>query len=107
MIIYDFRVQAGENLLTTPLRIRQSILTTLDKMCSCLSDENQCTFETFTSCLTVKEKPMQCIDTLDRIQPSRKKRDTFKQSIVLASESRTQKSLVSTTNRIYPLSIKY
>lgn len=93
------RVNAGENLLAKPIASLQRISTTLDQMCSCSTDENRCTFQTLTSCMTINEKSLQCIDALDQLQLSRKKRDAS----ALVSKKRMPKYLVSSSTKFTPI----
>ena len=94
-----FRVNAGENLLALPIASLQRISTTLDQMCSCSTDENRCTFHTLTSCMTINKKLLQCIEALDKLQLSRKKRDAS----YLVSKNRMPKYLVSFSTKITPI----
>lgn len=94
LIIAHFRVQTGESLLTMPISNLQRISSSLPQICSCEPDGNQCTFQTFTSCLMAKEKPLQCIKASEQVQLSRTKRDVSQQSLALVSQSRILKTMV-------------
>ena len=94
LIIAHFRVQTGESLLTMPISNLQRISSSLPQICSCEPDGNQCTFQTFASCLMAKEKPLQCIKASEQVQLSRTKRDVSQQSLALVSQSRILKTMV-------------
>lgn len=84
---------SDENLLKEPLSIRQPISSTLDKICMCNSNGDQCSYNTLTHCSTTVEKQFLCTKLTIQTSVSRKKRDLSRKWI--PSSLSVEKPLVS------------
>lgn len=69
------RVLGDENLLKEPLSTRQPISSTLDKICMCTLNGDQCLYNIWMHCSTTVEKPFLCTALTIQTSVSRKKRD--------------------------------
>lgn len=85
------RVLSDENLLKEPLSTRQLISSTLDKICMCTSNDDQCSYN--KHCSKTVEKKFLCTDPSIKASVSRKKRDLSQKWI--PSSLTVVKSLVS------------
>lgn len=71
----SWKVLGDENLLKEPLSTRQPISSTLDKICMCTLNGDQCLYNTLMHCSTTVEKPFLCTALTIQTSVSRKKRD--------------------------------
>ncbi|XP_062578161.1 LOW QUALITY PROTEIN: uncharacterized protein LOC134240066 [Saccostrea cucullata] len=67
-------VQNHENLLNSVPLDRPQISKTLDKICSCPVNGEQCSYHTFSECSKPKGKQFHCSQTMGQVQPTRRKR---------------------------------
>lgn len=71
----SWKVLGDENSLKEPLSTRQPISSTLDKICMCTSNGDQCLYNTLMHCSTTVEKQFLCTALTIQTSVSRKKRD--------------------------------
>uniref|UniRef100_A0A8W8NV44 VWFD domain-containing protein n=1 Tax=Magallana gigas TaxID=29159 RepID=A0A8W8NV44_MAGGI len=71
----SWKVLGDEHLLKEPLSTRQPISSTLDKICMCTLNGDQCLYNTLMHCSTTVEKQFLCTALTIQTSVSRKKRD--------------------------------
>nr|XP_034320141.1 uncharacterized protein LOC117687527 isoform X50 [Crassostrea gigas] len=71
----SWKVLGDENLLKEPLSTRQPISSTLDRICMCTLNGDQCLYNTMMHCSATAEKQFLCTALTIQTSVSRKKRD--------------------------------